>query len=298
MRSVHLPSTFLPPQPISMVADSFSIPEQHSNPLTTLPGQNDLQNLNDVGSASTAALSATRSPISSEEDYVPSITSHAIEASILNGAAENTNYNGLVPETGPLPTGEGIVPHTNNPPMQSVELDMINNDLGNIGANETGSGPDHSIPVAEPSDSDDYEPPEPALTVDPSTEPLTEPLIEPSPLASAAVDKSKSLFPSSTSVLEPLSEPMELSSALPVNGERSVVITESASPEQLTVRFFPTHLIHLTLRSGYQQACKFRNKFLYTLQKPSEEVQIISISSRVSSRCSARFPFLDVQSWH
>ena len=299
IRSVHLPSTLLPPQPASMAVDAlFSVPEQRSNPLATLPAQNDLKNSNDVGLASIAALSATGSPISSEEDYVPSITSRVIEASILNGAAENTNHNGLIPEIGPLPTGEGIVPHTNSTPMQSVELDMIDNDPGNIGANETASGPDLSLPVAEPSDSDDYEPPEPALTVDASTEPLTEPLIEPSTLPSAVVDKSKSLFPSSTSVLEPLSEPMELSPALPVNGERSVIITESASPEQLTVRFFPTYSINLTLLSGHQHACGSRNKILCALRKPAEEVQIISIPSRISSRCSARFPLLNIQSWH
>lgn len=296
MRSAHVPSPLLPPRPVSMVADAlFAAQEQPSHSVATLPAQNDLENLNDVGLASTAALSATRSPISSEEDYVPSITSHVIEASVPNSAVKNTNHDGLIREIGPLPTGKGSVPYTNNSPVQSVELDMIDNNPGNIGTNDTGSGSDRSLPVADPNDSDDYEPPEPALMVEPSTELPTEPLTETLTLPSAIVDdEAKSPFPSSMSVLEPFSELTELSSALPVNGELSVVTIESASPEQLTVSFFPTHLIYLTLLSGYQHACKSQNKLLCTLRKPAEEIQIISIPSRISSRCSARFPFLDL----
>lgn len=244
MRTAHIQSPLIPPEPVSMVADAlFPTHEQRRNPLGTLPAQNDLEELNDIGLASTPALSATRSPINSEEDYVPSIT-RAIEASILNSAAENTNHSGLIPVADPLHTGEGIVSHTDNPLLQSVELDMIDNDPGNIGGDETGSGPDSSVPIADPNDSDDYEPPEPALTVEPSTGPLTTP-------SAIVVDEAKSLFPSSMIVLEPLSELTELSPALSINGEPSVVTTGSASPEQLTVRFFPLHIIYLTLLSGY-----------------------------------------------
>ena len=230
-----------------MVTDAlFPAQEQRSHPLATLPAQNDLENLNDVGLASTAALSATMSPISSEEDYVPSITSHVIEASVLNGASKNATPDGLIQEIGPLPTGEGTIPHANDPPVQFVELDMTNNNLENVGTNETESGLDRSPPMADPNDSDDYEPPEPALLVDPSTALLTEPLTETLSLPSATVNhESKSLFPFSMSVLEPPLELTEMSPALPVNGELSVVSIESASPEQLPVRLFPKPLIYI-----------------------------------------------------
>lgn len=242
--SAHVPSPLSPPRSVSVVADAlFSAQEQRSHPLATLPAQNDLENLNNVGLASMAALSATMSPTSSEEDYVPSITSHVIEASVLNGASKNAKPDGLTQEIGPLPTSEGTIPHAHDPPVQS---DMINNNLENVGTNETESGLDRCPPMADPNDSDDYEPPEPAFLVDPSTELSTEPLTETLSLPSAAVNhEAKSLLPFSMSVLEPPLELTEMSPALPVNGDLSVVLTESASPEQLTVRFFPTRLIYI-----------------------------------------------------
>lgn len=229
-QTTHVPSPLLPPRPVPVVADAvFSVHEQRRHPLDILPAQNDSEEFNDVNLASTAAIPATRSSVSSEEDYVPSIIPHAIEASLSDNSAENTNHNGLLREPGPLHTGEGTVSHTNQPAVQSVELDMIDNDPGSIDVNETGGGPDRSLSIADPNDSDDYEPPEPALTV--------EPLMEPSILSSAVVDEANPPFLSSTSVLEPLSELIELSPALPVNGEGSVITAEPTSPEDQTVSF-------------------------------------------------------------
>ena len=265
MRTANIPSPLLPPRPVSGVSDAvFSTHEQHRDPQDTLPAQNDLGELNDVSLASTAAISAARSPISSEDDYVPSIIPHATEASTSDNAAENRNHDSLLQETGPLYPGKGIVSLTNHPSVQSVELDMIDNDSGNIDA-KTKSGPDRSLSIADPNDSDDYEPPEPALTVEPSTEPSTLP-------GNTVFDEAKPLFPSSMSVHEPLSELIELSPALPVNGERSIVTAEPASPEEQTVRFSPARLTYLILLSGNQHACKPRNKLLRTLRKPAKEV--------------------------
>lgn len=300
MRSAHVSSSLSPPRPVSTVVANalLSAQEQRSPSQAAFPAQDVLENLNIVGLASPAAPSTRISPISSEEDYVPSITSHVIEPSAPN-SAENANHDSLIQETGPLPTGEGTIPHANDPPIQSVELDMIDNNSENVGTNETESGLDRSLPMADANDSDDYEPPEPALMVNPSTDISTEPLTETVFSPSAIVNhNAKSLVPSSMSVLEPLSELTEMSPALPVNGELSVVTTETAKPKKLMVRFFPARLIYLNLLSGYKQACKSRDRFLCTLRKPAEEVQIISIPSRISSRCSARFSFLDVQSWY
>lgn len=271
MRTEHLPSPPLPPRLVSVVANAaFSAHEKRRNSLDIQPAQNDPREFNDVSLASTAAVSATRSPTSTEEDYVPSLIPDAIQASISDNSAENTNHDGLLRETGPLRIVEGIASHDNHPPLQSLELDMIDNDPGDIDTNETGSGSDRSLPTADPNDSDDYEPPEPALTVEPSTLP-----------SDIVTGETKSLFPSSMRVLEPLSELMDLSPALPVNDERSVVTEESASPDEQTVRFFIAHLIYLTFLSGYQQVSKPRNKVLRALRKPAEEVQVVSVPSRI-----------------
>lgn len=245
VRAELVPPPFLPQRPFPLIADTvFSAHEQHQNPVDILPAQNELEEFKDVSLASAAAISTTRSLVSSGEDYVPSIIPPTIEASISDNAAENKNHDGLLLEIDSAHTGEGIASRTNHPLVRSVELDMIDNysghnDPANIDANETGIGPDHSLPIVDANDSDDYEPPEPALTVEPS--------IAPSNLPYAIVDEAKSLFSSSTSILEPLPELIEMSPALPVNGERSIITAQSASSEKQTVRFFPANFIYLTL---------------------------------------------------
>lgn len=261
-RTTALPSSPLPPRPVSVVANAAFFANEHcQNSLDRKPTQNDSGELQNVSLDPTAVTAATRSPIGTEEDYEPSMVPDTIQPSISDHSAENTIQEEQLRETGSLPTVEGIFSHTNHPPMQSLELDMVDNDSGDIDPHEMGSGSDRSLPIADPNDSDDYEPPEPSFAVEPSTLP-----------SDVVIDEKISLSPSSTRDLKPLSEPMDTSLALPVNDERSVVTAESASPDQPTVRFFFTHLIYLIFLPGHRRACKPRNKLLRALRKPAEKV--------------------------
>lgn len=261
-RITALPSSPLPPRPSSVVANTaFFDNERRQNSLDRQPTQNDSRELQNVSLDPTAVTAATRSPIGSEEDYEPSMIPDAIRPSTSDHSAEDPNQEERLQGTGSLHTVEGNFSHANHPPMQSLELDMVDNDLGDIDSHEMGSGSDRSLPVADPNDSDDYEPPEPSFAVEPSTLP-----------SDVAIDEENSFFPSSTRDLLPLSEQMDTSPALHVNNERSAATAGSASPDEQMVRFFFTHLIYLIFLPGLQRACKFRNQLLRALRKPAEEI--------------------------
>ena len=241
------PSPPVPPRPVSVVVNAtFSANDQRQNSLDRQPGR---EGSNDVSFPPEGVTNATRSPVDTEEEYEPSMIPDTIHASVSDHMDETTNHNGHLQDIGSLPEVEGIPFPTNRSPQQSLEVNMINNDGEDIGLHEPRVGSDRSPPIADSNDSDDYEPPEPELTVEPST------------LSPGVVVETKPLI-SSMSDSQSFSELVDLRSTPPVLDERSTLTRDSANFDEQAVRFLSDYSISLTSWPGYAEASNSRNKFL------------------------------------
>lgn len=259
------PAAFLSPaphqRPNSVENATFSVNEPRPKSPDRQPAQNDARGLHDVSSAP-GASSVARSPIDIDEDYEPPRIPESIQTSDPGHSTGSTKQNDRVQEAG---TPHAIHSPTTHFPLQSLELDIIDNDPRDTGPHESGSGSNRSLPNADPNDSDDYEPPEPAFTVEPLT-------------PDAVIDETKSFIPSPLSELKPLSKAGCLRPTLPVRNDFAM---ESSNPDEEVVRFLSIYLIMLTFLLGCQKASQFRTDFVRALRKSTKEVQIVSISSRI-----------------
>jgi hypothetical protein len=236
----------LPPRPDSVSANTEVLPdEQRQNTLQRQLIQPDPRKANDFSLASTATPATTKSPADIEEDYEPSIISDTLPGPVSDPSTETTSPAAQLQETYQLDTAEGIFSHVNDTPLQPMELDVVDQHLEDFGPHETGYGPDFSLPLADPNDSDDYEPPEPASTVEPSSLPSGIVIGEPEPRVSLP-----------RSDCNPLNELMDVTPALPIDEERSVGTGGSPSEEQEEVSFFFAHPNFLTIKLGCHQVDK------------------------------------------
>lgn len=246
IRNRASPLQSLPHGPDSVFTNAkISADEQRQNLLERQPIQTDSRKANDARLAPTATPTATRSPIDTEEDYEPSMISTTIPGPVSDPSTGTNNPAVQLQETNRLDSAEGIFSHVNDPPLQPMELDMVDQQPKDFEPHDTGYGSDRSIPLTNPNDSDDYEPPEPASTVEPSSLSSGIAIHEPKP---------RSSLPRSD--CNPLNELTDVTSALPVDEERSVGTAGSNSADQELVSFVLRHQSFLTITLGCRQADK------------------------------------------
>jgi hypothetical protein len=240
------PSATSPPQPVSPrrptgVANAeLSANEQQQSSRDRQTNPTDPRTSNRVSIAPASAIPAIKSPVGTEADYEPPMMPDVVEASSPDNLTQIVKHDVHLRQIGPPDTVEGILPPADDLHVQPMELDIIDNDPEENDLHETASGLDRSLPLADPNDSDDYEPPEPSCTVEPSKLPSKLVIFEP-----------ESLLPSSSmSDLESPSKLMDVIPKVPVNGEQSVAPAELEGPVQQKVRLFITHLIYLTFVPG------------------------------------------------